>query len=89
MTDENNFCEYYYSDECDCLTHCAHKSEPVESQEERFIPVVQVLNVNGSYAVTFTVGVQTFTLDYHPDSKKEAEWMAEQLRNALRRVKTL
>lgn len=60
------------------------KSEPVESQEERFIPEVQVLNVGGRYAVTFTVGVQTFTLDYH-----EAEWMAEQLTNALNRVKTI
>jgi hypothetical protein len=37
----------------------------------------------GAYAITFTIGVQTFTIDYHPTDIKEAKWMTEQIHTAF------
>ena len=41
-------------------------------------------NRNGEYKVKFSQGVQTFTIDYHPTQKEEAEWIAERLRDAFK-----
>jgi len=38
------------------------------------------------YRVRFSVGAQSFGIDYHPHTKEDADWMAWQLEKAFRRM---
>jgi len=41
---------------------------------------------SGCWKVVFSVGVQSFELDYDAESKEHAEWMKKQLDKALKSV---
>ncbi len=47
---------------------------------------VKTVRANGRWTVKFSVGVQTFTLDYRVEEKQEADWMVKQLATALARL---
>jgi hypothetical protein len=61
-----------------CTPNCEALLQKIVTQRK---PLVFGLNDDGQF--TFSVGVQTFTLDYFPENDEETEFMKRQLTHAI------